>query len=97
MNNFRVGQKVVCINSSRCDRLTDGLIYTVSKVWNWPSFSHLDGETVMSGINLVEVEAEHDAFDARRFRPVVEPGTETGMSILRELLNTQDKPVEVDA
>lgn len=34
-------------------------------------------------------------FHASIFRPVVEPGTETGMSILRELLNTQDKPLEV--
>lgn len=38
--------------------------------------------------------AREAGFEADRFRPVVEPGTEKGMSILRELLNKTDKPVE---
>lgn len=36
-------------------------------------------------------------FSAWRFRPVVERGTDLGMSILRDLLNKTGKPVEVVA
>lgn len=104
MNSFRVGQKVVWLgdvyallhpgDSTEVDDhpLEEGGIYTISNLYV------TDDEVVM--VELVEHPApETDEFDAGfpaiDFRPAVSDGTETGMSILRELLNTQDKPVEV--
>lgn len=107
MCNFRVGQKVACVNDQWSGNgyersrgigcpLKAGSTYTVSGFCVVDAFS-------MNGIFervqcLLLAEVGHPSgrgFDARRFRPVVERGTETGMSILRELLNKTDKPVEV--
>lgn len=97
MSNFRVGQKVVCINATGSAVLRKGHIYTVWETFGFVLPTGLGVED--TGISLVEIEPQtsHYGFAASRFRPAVEPGTETGMSILRELLNKADKPIEVDA
>ncbi|WPE22463.1 hypothetical protein [Shinella zoogloeoides] len=92
MNSFRVGMKVVCIDNHEWDhKLALGAVYEVSAV-GWELGEIYIGlvETPASGGGLLH-------WRAYRFRPVVEPGTEKGMSILRELLNTQDQPVRADA
>lgn len=105
--NFRVGQKVVCVNDENLPYLalrgpdffiqglhglTRGAVYTVREVYSAPyCATHL--------VKLEEITrpAADDGYSVARFRPVVEPGTEKGMSILRNILNKTDKPVEVDA
>lgn len=82
--SFRVDQKVVCVNP--IDDLRRGGIYTITAV------RCFDGEWFVGVDGSVFKNAD---FFAYRFRPLAEPGTETGMSILRDLLNTQDKPLEV--
>lgn len=86
--NFRVGQKVVCVNAVGSDSLRLGDVYTIESVfWNG------------IGVTLVEAQPNkgHVGFRSDRFRPVIERGTDLGMSILRSLLNKTGKPVEVDA
>lgn len=79
MTNFRVGQKVVCVDA-RSKRLggaplhawpTEGQVYTISG--GYSKFVYLS-------------ELGWPAFYADRFRPAVERGEETGMSILRKIL-----------
>lgn len=92
---FHVGQKVVCVDGSACKCgcgfmfPPTGTTWTVSqtaKILNWQC------------INLVERPAPlrygHIAlYSAARFRPV--QSTETGMEILRKLL--EPKPLTVPA
>lgn len=104
---FVVGQKVVCVNDEEVpvaaipgaiflffglNGLTRGCVYTVREVY----------QAEYSLVPLVKVREIYrpdadDGYSALRFRPLVERGTETGMSILRDLLNKTDKPVEVVA
>lgn len=44
-----------------------------------------------------EINRGNILFEASGFRPIVERGTEKGMSILRNLLNKQNQPVREDA
>lgn len=96
MNSFRVGMKVVCVEREQDPFPPNpvyGVVYTVSWVGSF------DAGVV---IDLVELPSPATTIVGRGyfadcFRPAVEPGTETGMSILRELLNTQDQPVRADA
>lgn len=92
MSNFRVGQKVVCIdNDEWSHRLSLKAVYEVSAVgWEF-------GELY---IGLVETPTDDGRplhWRACRFRPVVERGTDAGMSILRSLLNKADQPAREDA
>ena len=99
--NFRVGQKVVCIKGGSSSRTRGGWsphtggIYTVRGIYDGPERVDLHLE------EYVHHERHPDGaelgWNAARFRPVVERGTEKGMSILRNLLNKTGKPVEVDA
>lgn len=92
MSNFRVGQKVVCINDvpDPGRRFTDcippkrGMVYTVrdyvpSHYGNW------------TAIRLVEVVRRPDnmGFRASRFRPLVE--RKTDISIFTAVLNKLEK------
>ena len=97
---FRIGQKVVCVDDvpragfdgwhPDCDIPQKGSVYTVREI----------GLTVYGdpGLKLEEIRCcvrssgnEHvDTFYfAQRFRPVVERKTETGMAILREILDRE--------
>ena len=91
---FRVGQKVVCIrngpsifNGEPAD-LIRGRIYTISKFWICSVWLH--------PCCLVE-EAEPTsgyAFDAKRFRPIVE--RKTDISIFREILSKATTQADTD-
>lgn len=88
MSAFRIGQKVVCVDdagwanyANSKNRPYRGCTYTVASI---------DGEY----IGLEEVFPWQDGRDsssylASRFRPVVERKTETGMAILREILDRE--------
>ena len=89
MTNFRVGQKVVCVDATPRDYpvclVTEGKIYTIHSIL---------GER--RSVRLVEVTGLnpfHD-FYADRFRPLVSRSTETGMAILRDLLKTTKAPTK---
>lgn len=103
--NFRVGQKVVCVNDnngpgvgsicrghrvvSMTCKLENGVIYTVRSLGTcWQ-----DGSP---GIRLHEIArpiasitGEELCFFAHRFRPVIEKSTDTGMAVLREILDRE--------
>lgn len=102
---FRVGQKVVCVKSRRYGGTgaeimpVKGNVYTVRGIdLNRP------GCNCEVGLWLEEITnppmdyrggIEECSFDATRFRPLVEKKTETGMAILREILDREtitDKP-----
>lgn len=79
-----------------------GTVYTVRAVFT----TRRDDGLEVVAIHLVEIKNDPHmkfntgrigeiGFDATCFRPVVERGTEKGMSILRDILNKTDKPVEV--
>lgn len=108
--NFRVGQKVVCINDewnafhagiaiSMGVRLPiAGQVYTLRGIEVRGERTDLYlAEIVNPVIEYADVGFAEQGFHYLRFRPVVERGTEKGMSILRDLLNKTGKPVEVVA
>lgn len=107
--NFRVGQKVVAIKRhgieptpNQAITIRANQVLTIRAIKN---AMRQNGEE-QTGLLFEEIrnisvfttygQWELD-YDARCFRPVVERGTEKGMSILRGLLNKTGKPVEVDA
>lgn len=95
MCNFRVGQKVVYVDDGidylgESTNLSVGRVYTVEAIVPAPMVVGL----VVSGAYSWH---HTKAYRSDRFRPVVERGTEKGMTILRNLLNKTGKPVKVDA
>jgi hypothetical protein len=104
--NFRVGQKVVAVKrpdlpvtSGKTKPIRHGAVLTIRAVQTAIRangveatglvFEEIRNDVVRTGIGPWELD-----YDYRCFRPVVERGTEKGMSILRDLLNTQYVPVE---
>ena len=92
---FRVGQKVVCIDASKrrllgvwaADIPVKGCVYTVDGFLEHP---------LGPGLILVEIKNDIDehggAYDARRFRPVVE--RKTDISVFTRLLVSGTKILE---
>jgi hypothetical protein len=91
---FRVGQKVVCVNTGpmRSDRgnllqtrrLVEGGVYTITAVMEAGG---------IFGVQVLEAEpdgATNWGFIARRFRPVVE--RKTDISIFTAMLNPEQVP-----
>jgi hypothetical protein len=103
--NFQVGQKVVCVeHACDLDSPSDGLsvpqygvIYTVRQVLMEEGEVWLLLDEIRNEPDVFIDGSGEPCFHHEGFRPVVERGTETGMSILRNLLNKTGKPVEVDA
>lgn len=88
--NFRVGQKVVCVDASYPDDalnpspLVLNAIYTIKKILPQNFFGHF-------GVQLNEIECPEElfylpAFRHTRFRPLVEKKTDAGMAILKSIL-----------
>lgn len=89
---FRVGQKVVCVDASPGRHtfiryLKRGAIYTIRGI---------DTESGQYGVWLQEVILPVIApwklemsFMPTRFRPIVEKSTDTGMAVLREILDRE--------
>lgn len=93
---FRVGQKVVCVDTSPGSRgyvpieLEKGRVYTVAWISDYPD---PDGDY---GIHLVGIISQpqplhNSGFKCRRFRPIVE--RKTDISIFTSML----KPSKVNA
>lgn len=79
--NFRVGQRVVCVDASPrrfpSSPLVIGEIYTITGIFpNFPSVTVAEAR----GLNC------RGDFWADRFRPLVERKTDTGMAILKSIL-----------
>lgn len=90
--NFRVGQKVVCVNTAGNAHLCVDAIYTVQAFV--PNAFQNDMGMGFDGVHLVGVghpPSNDVPFYATRFRPLVEPTTD--ISIFTRMLN--DKTVEV--
>lgn len=103
MCDFKPGDEVVCVDDQwvghgRCSKLgiacplREGAVYTVSQVC--PAIGlGIDG-LVSVHPTVFFAEVRHPfagrGFDARRFRKVHRKSTETGMSILRGLLDGED-------
>lgn len=89
---FRVGQKVVCVDGTpdyydpepSINPVTNG-IYTVANVYV------VDGDTMLELIEVPHPESDefYAGFAVEFFRPVVEKSTDTGMAILREILDRE--------
>ena len=111
--SFKIGQKVVCINTDQhplgkgdygappvADHIEIGKVYIIRRLSNrkiplvW-----------LQGINRRQPHADggfwtDSGFLAFRFRPLIERKTETGMSILREIIDRESvedrKPIRVN-
>lgn len=91
--NFRIGQKVVCVDDKpryyeTCS-LVEGNVYTVL------------GARVFSptcvAIWVAEAKSiSRNGFYADRFRPVVERRTDTGMAILTKILDDVKSPAHTE-
>jgi hypothetical protein len=104
---FHVGQKVVCVDADDTSahgrkELSEGSVYTVRWVGQndrkHPARPELSNTV---GVRLIEIPIRShgdNPFSALRFRPLVSKSTETGMAILREILdreNVDDKVSDV--
>jgi hypothetical protein len=81
--NFKVGQKVVCVDDIPIGLplhgLTKGEIYTISFIWS-----------DLSAVKVVEIKMPiRDFFWSWRFKPIVSQNK--GMEIFRKLLQTKDE------
>lgn len=103
MNNFRVGQKVVCIDAAPggwgfAENLILNAVYTVSE-FRPPSMGRISPTErgKFAAVRVAEITlSPGDWFLASRFRPAVERKTDTGMAILTKILDDARKPVSVD-
>lgn len=87
---FYVGQKVVCVDTrsppirilttrSIFAELREGGQYTISAI-------KIDMQTGILAVQVEELNlADHHWIQAKRFRPLIERSTETGMAILRKV------------
>lgn len=109
--SFHIGQKVVCVRNTpvgqelryatgrRSNKIQIGQVYTVREIDT--RAMHLHGVAtvrlveVINDTRMTSVGEWEPGYPASCFRPVVERKTETGMAILREILDReshQDKP-----
>lgn len=95
---FRVGQKVVCVDDSGWESWrASWLLPVTGTTYTIRSIGHAyTNETQEPCIRLEElrnreaqVPGQEPNFRASRFRPLVERKTETGMAILREILDRE--------
>ena len=97
---FRIGQKVVCVNAERARlrgvspaligaeaHLVVGATYHIRAV----DLTHPNDPELLPCVLLEEFKNGHQDAPvwAHRFRPIVEKKTDTGMAILREILERE--------
>jgi len=90
MSNFRVGQKVVCVNTDNAPTLEMDRVYTIVSVLGAKFPSRLG--TYEYGVTVAEAAPLPGSigFAACRFRPVVERKTDIG--IFRAMLTPAKQP-----
>jgi hypothetical protein len=82
---FRVGQKVVCVDDGPTP-------FRESVPFRLKEIVTIDGFTGTGCVSLAEYpHGPVTGYFAKRFRPVVERKTGTGMAILKKLLKTKSK------
>jgi hypothetical protein len=89
--NFRVGQKVVCVDAKRSDRrLEKGAEYQISEVFWIDSVGEL-------GVGIAGVPSGHPVrgWRSSRFRPIVE--RKTDITVFTEILRKATKPARTPA
>jgi hypothetical protein len=93
--NFRVGQKVVCVDASEGENsgmvlLRKGAVYTVAEICPETRHGH-------RGLYVVEVSEAFSfpGFKVERFRPAVE--RKTGISVFTKILDDVSRKVPADA
>jgi len=92
MTNFRVGQKVVCINDTNAPSLEQGRVYTVTAVLDVLLGTRLG--TWEAGLVVAETSTVDGSigFAVSRFRPVAE--RKTDISLFRAMLTPSKQKVE---
>jgi len=113
MTMFRIGQKVVCVRNfpvgqevrystgARSNKIQIGSVYTIREVDT--RAVHLHGVAcvrlveVVNDVQQTTVGPWERGYPATSFRPVVERGSETGMAILREILERESHQDRVSA
>lgn len=85
---FRVGQKVVCVDASGYEHLTEGHVYDVTRTNHLPTWIN---------INCCAMHANRDGagWERSRFRPIVERKTDIGFA--HEILRKTSRKQEVRA
>jgi len=102
---FRVGMKVVCIYAGRWDAVSaygdeiwpvKDQVYTIRSIQDYPSHG-------LTGLRLAEIRNPvrnyppnglmEPSFLSDRFRPVVDRKTDTGMAILKKILENHEEKV----
>jgi len=79
---FYVGQKVVCVEGSTLNYILEkGKSYTIS------DYGDFWGE-LLYDVAEIKTDIPH-GWAARMFRPLIEKSTDTGMAILREILDRE--------
>lgn len=98
---FHVGQRVVCVDdeatakyskwpcSGGMDGLKKGVVYTIRATGEYRGVSCIWIEEISRPKRLAEYEYGELGFAVQRFRPIEGRSTETGMAILRDILNTK--------
>ena len=100
---FYRGQKVVCVNDKpgywgHGRFLRKGAIYTITAIKNEPSRTSPITWTKRPIVQVAELKlAPTEWLNAERFRPIEEKSTETGMAILRGILDGQPIKETIDA
>lgn len=92
---FRVGQKVVCISDDwefRARAYANTLpqakaVYTVREILDLPTGCGLTLEEIRDLVRWPDKPASEAAWTSRAFRPLIDKSTDTGMAILRKLLD----------
>lgn len=95
---FRVGQEVVCIDDSApaCgfgETPKKGETYVISRI----------GDSSLGSPNFIDVDGvkpnhpDYPGFRSSRFRPIIKKSTDTGMAILREILDRESYAIKTPA
>ena len=91
--NFRVGQKVVCVDASSTStrgkdfELQKGRIYTVRWTGTYEEMVCIRLEEITKRSREAANPVRDMPFRATRFRPLVEKKTDAGMAILKSILD----------
>lgn len=91
--NFRVGQKVVCVDDSRLPDepgpyVVKGNVYTIIEIYEEDTIQEgVSPHLLFAELPVVEKDPWTRGYFAGCFRPAVEGKTDTGMAILKQILS----------
>lgn len=99
---FRVGQKVVCVGALSPtfygEKVPEvGKVYTIRNVRKFENGIGLHLREIANSVHRYQDGTYEAFFHKEFFRPVVEKSTDTGMAILREILDRESHDERVSA